>query len=307
MTPQGVTADIDDGIADDEIDGALAGGEVPDGRALERGDAPVIARVAAVQAFPVKSMDAAPAGRIELAESGVVGDRGHAVHEIGENGEPGEMLTAAELPRLRWVVAGLEPDGTVSLAVPGSDDALTGPAADRALSAWLDRPLRVVAVEPGSQLEAPVHLVTRQALEAADRGEHEAADCACSLDEPRANLVLDVEPSGQPASTIPERAGSARPCASGMRCSGSSATPTTASGSTPRCWSRGLSSPGTTSGWPTSRTCTRTCSRSPSTSTSRSPSPESNRSSRTAAALPRGTAGISPPGWRVRSVTSQVR
>lgn len=205
MTAQGMAADIDDGIADDEIDGALAESEVPEGRALERGGAPVIARVAAVQAFPVKSMDAAPAGRIELAESGVVGDRGHAVHEIGENGEPGEMLTAAELPRLRWVVAGLEPDGAVSLAVPGSDDALTGSAADQALSAWLDRPLRVVAVEPGSQLEAPVHLVTRQALEAADRGEHEAADCACSLDEPRANLVLDAEPSGQPTSTIPER------------------------------------------------------------------------------------------------------
>jgi MOSC domain-containing protein YiiM len=41
-------------------------------------------------------------------------------------------------------------------------------------------------------LDAPVHLVSRQALDAAARGEHDAADCACSLEEPRANLVLDL-------------------------------------------------------------------------------------------------------------------
>jgi hypothetical protein len=37
-----------------------------------------------------------------------------------------------------------------------------------------------------------VHLVSRQALDAAARGEHDAADCACSLEDPRANLVLDL-------------------------------------------------------------------------------------------------------------------
>jgi uncharacterized protein YcbX len=52
--------------------------------------------------------------------------------------------------------------------------------------------VRVVPVPAGSTLDAPVHLVTRQALDAAARGEHDAADCACSLSEPRANLVVDA-------------------------------------------------------------------------------------------------------------------
>ena len=50
------------------------------------------------------------------------------------------------------------------------------------------RPVRLARVAAGSTLDAPVHLVSRQALDAA-RGEHDAADCACSLEEPRANLV----------------------------------------------------------------------------------------------------------------------
>ena len=67
-----------------------------------------------------------------------------------------------------------------------------GPDADRALAEALGRPARLERVPAGSTLDAPVHLVSRQALDAAARGEHDAADCACSLEEPRANLVLDV-------------------------------------------------------------------------------------------------------------------
>ena len=37
-----------------------------------------------------------------------------------------------------------------------------------------------------------MHIVSVQALEAAERGEHEVADCACSLEEPRSNFVVDV-------------------------------------------------------------------------------------------------------------------
>jgi uncharacterized protein YcbX len=47
-------------------------------------------------------------------------------------------------------------------------------------------------VPPARTLDAPVHLVTQQALDAAARGEHDAADCACSLSEPRANLVVEA-------------------------------------------------------------------------------------------------------------------
>jgi hypothetical protein len=52
--------------------------------------------------------------------------------------------------------------------------------------------VRVAPVPSARTLDAPVHLVTRQALDAAARGEHDAADCACSLSEPRANLVVDA-------------------------------------------------------------------------------------------------------------------
>jgi uncharacterized protein YcbX len=143
-----------------------------------------LGRVDAVQAFPVKSLGAGPMSEIELDEAGVVGDRRWAVVSVEG------VLTADAAPRLRELTAVAGPDGVPVVTVAGA--AARGADTDRALTAVVGRPVRLEPVRAGSTLDAPVHLVSRQALDAAARGEHAAADCACSLEEPRANLVLDL-------------------------------------------------------------------------------------------------------------------
>ena len=153
------------------------------------------ALVRAVRVFPVKGMDAAAARMVRLDDAGVVGDRRHAVVD-----EAGALLSADAEPRLRDVSAWLDTDGALRLDVPGAEPGLTVEAAGAALSAYLGRWVHVVAVDPSRTLDAPVHIVSVQALEAAERGEHEVADCACSLEEPRSNFVLDLRSAaGGPA------------------------------------------------------------------------------------------------------------
>ena len=145
------------------------------------------ALVRAVRVFPVKGMDAAAARTVRLDGEGVVGDRRHAVLD-----EAGTLLTADAEPRLRAVSAWLDSEGALRLDVPGAEPGLTLAAAGAALTAYLGRWVQVVPVEPARTLDAPVHIVSVQALEAAERGEHEVADCACSLEEPRSNFVVDL-------------------------------------------------------------------------------------------------------------------
>jgi uncharacterized protein YcbX len=165
--------------ADDEDAGVPAAGE---------GDAgAIVGRVVVTQAFPVKGAGALPADGIRLDADGVVGDRRHAVVT-----DAGDLLTADAEPRLRDVLAAPADGGPPLLTVPTGLDGVRGPAADAALSAFLGHPVRVAPVPPARTLDAPVHLVTQQALDAAARGEHDAADCACSLSEPRANLVVEA-------------------------------------------------------------------------------------------------------------------
>ncbi len=151
--------------------------------------APAAALVRAVRVFPVKGMDAAAARRVRLDGDGVVGDRRHAVVD-----EAGALLTADQEPRLRDVSAWLDSEGTLRLDVPGVAPGLAAEAAAAAVSDLLGRWVHVVPVDPSRTLDAPVHIVSVQALEAAARGEHEVADCACSLEEPRSNFVVDVRP-----------------------------------------------------------------------------------------------------------------
>jgi uncharacterized protein len=150
------------------------------------GMADVLGRVETVQAFPVKSLQAGPLTAIDLDADGVVGDRRWAV--VTDAG----VLTADAAPRLREIVAVTGAGGAPLVTVPGGADGVRGEDADRALTSVLGRPVRLAPVGAGATLDAPVHLVSRQALDAAARGQHDAADCACSLEEPRANLVLDL-------------------------------------------------------------------------------------------------------------------
>jgi len=156
-----------------------------------------VASVRSVAVFPVKGAAAGVVGEVELDVDGVVGDRRFAVVPAGPKDDR-RVLTADAEPRLREVAAALV-GGELRLDVPGAAPGLAGAAADAALSDLLGRPVRVVPVPPGSQLDAPVHLVSQQAVAAALAGEHEVAHCACSLEEPRANLVLDLAAAEGPA------------------------------------------------------------------------------------------------------------
>jgi uncharacterized protein YcbX len=163
------------------------GGRPAGDRAGEHRGGVVVGRVVVTQAFPVKGAGAVRAESIRLDADGVVGDRRHAVVT-----DAGDLLTADTEPRLRDVLAAPADAGPPLLTVPGGAGGVRGEAADDELSAFLGRSVHLAPVPPARTLDAPVHLVTRQALDAATRGEHDAADCACSLSEPRANLVVDA-------------------------------------------------------------------------------------------------------------------
>src|SRR4051794_33834487 len=74
--------------------------------------------------------------------------------------------------------------------VPGTGD----PAADAAaLTAVLGRPVRLEATSGGTGEVAPVHLVSRGAIERAAGGD---VPEGCSADDPRANLLLELPGGG---------------------------------------------------------------------------------------------------------------
>lgn len=174
-----------------QVEGGPGGGERPrpaDQDPLATDSWTRVGRVSRVQVYPLKSAAAPPAAAVALDANGAVGDRWFTVTD-----EEGRPVTAEEAPELRSVVALLAMDGGLVLSVPGAPASLRGERADEALSALVGRTVRVVpAPRSAARLDAPVHLVSVQALDAAGRGEHAAADCACSLEEPRANLLVDL-------------------------------------------------------------------------------------------------------------------
>lgn len=146
-----------------------------------------VGRVVSVRSFPVKSMDAGALATARVLRSGVQGDRGWAVVDAD-----GQVVTARTDDVLRTVVSSLGADGP-ELTLPGRDGPLSGAEADGALSALLGRAVRVQAGETFTEV-APVHLVTRQAIAAGhlQHAEDDGGQCPCSVEEPRANLVLDL-------------------------------------------------------------------------------------------------------------------
>ncbi len=148
-----------------------------------------VGRLVQIRAFPVKSMDAAPVPTAQVLRSGVAHDRRWAVV-----GDDGAVLTARTDDVLRTVVADATDDGPSLTLDPGAPQ-VAGAAADAALSALLGRPVRLLAGEAFTEV-APVHLVSRQAIDAGHQHPHaDDAACPCSVEEPRANLVLDL-PAG---------------------------------------------------------------------------------------------------------------
>lgn len=149
----------------------------------------IVGRVVGLRAFPVKSMDAGSLTHARVLASGVEHDRSWAVIDAD-----GQILTTRTADVLRTVSAAVT-DGGPALTFPGSQAALTGEQAQSALSQLVGRPVSVQAAAGGGRgfnESAPVHLVSRQAIEHGTDHDDHGQDCPCSIEEPRANLVLDL-------------------------------------------------------------------------------------------------------------------
>jgi uncharacterized protein YcbX len=131
-----------------------------------RGVSAQVGRVGALTLYPVRSLAGIAVDSVRVAPSGLVGDRVWTA--IGQDGRP---VRAKDEPAMR--------------DVPATGD----PASDAAaLGAVLGRPVRLVATGAAPEV-APVHVVSRQSVERAARGD---VPEGCSADDPRANLLLDL-------------------------------------------------------------------------------------------------------------------
>jgi len=127
-----------------------------------------VGRVEQIWVYPVRSLAGTAVPQVEVTARGLAGDRA-------------------------WTVIG-DDDGAVRAKdAPGMSDVRgTGdPGADaEALSGVLGRAVRLVPTPEERVGVAPVHLVSRGAIERAASGE---VPEGCSADDPRANLVLTLE------------------------------------------------------------------------------------------------------------------
>jgi MOSC domain-containing protein len=105
---------------------------------------------------------------VDVAASGLAGDRAWTVV-----GDDGDVVRAKDVPGLA--------------DVPGTGD----PDADaRAVGDVVGRSVRLVPTPDEGTGVAPVHLVSRGAIDRAAEGE---VPEGCSADDPRANLVLSLD------------------------------------------------------------------------------------------------------------------
>src|SRR5437588_4349754 len=113
-------------------------------------------RVAGLWRHPVKSVPGEPVARVTVGRDGVVGDRGWGVRDLAS----GAILSAKREPRLLLLGARARGEG-VELSVPGHGTT-SGAEADRLLTGWLGRPVRLHAAPEAAYVdEAHLHLLTR--------------------------------------------------------------------------------------------------------------------------------------------------
>jgi uncharacterized protein len=126
-----------------------------------------VGRVEQVWIYPVKSLAGRSVTTAEIETAGLRGDRVWTVV-----GDDGELVRAKHAPEMAMVSATGDPETDAA-----------------ALSVVLGRP---VHLETGVQQPgvAPVHLVSRQAIDRAAAGE---VPEGCSADDPRANLLLHLD------------------------------------------------------------------------------------------------------------------
>ncbi len=130
-------------------------------------DERVVGRVAAIRVYPVRSTAGRELRSVAVTDDGLAGDRAWVVV-----GPDGAVLRGKDAPALADVATTGDPD---------ADSAAIGAALGTA-----------VTLAPAQQREgvAPVHLVGRDAIDRAAQGE---VPEGCSADDPRANLLLEID------------------------------------------------------------------------------------------------------------------
>ena len=127
----------------------------------------VVGTVAAVRVYPVRSTAGQARDSADITVTGLAGDRAWVAV-----GQDGAALRGKDAPALA---------GVATTGLPDVDADL--------LAAALGRPVALEPAQPGPGV-APVHLVSAGAVERAAAGE---VPEGCSADDPRANLVLEVD------------------------------------------------------------------------------------------------------------------
>jgi uncharacterized protein YcbX len=110
------------------------------------------ARVVAIKRHPVKSLRGEPVDTAVVTANGLDGDRAWGIRDE----ETGRILTGRREPSLLLAAATLRDDGTPEIVLPNGETCPgPGPALDVVLSAWLGRPVRLVAAteQPPSAAE----------------------------------------------------------------------------------------------------------------------------------------------------------
>ena len=125
-------------------------------------------RVEQLWVFPVRSLAGAEVPGVEVTPHGLAGDRAWTV--VGDDDR---------------VVRGKDVPGLADVAGTGDPDADA-----RAVGGFLGRAVRLVPTPEEESGVAPVHLVSRAAIERAAAGD---VPEGCSADDPRANLVLTLD------------------------------------------------------------------------------------------------------------------
>jgi uncharacterized protein len=99
--------------------------------------------------YPVKSMQGTPVEAVTVGPGGVDGDRAWGVVDLAA----GKVLSAKRWPTLLLASAAAADDGTVTITLPdGATHTAGDPATDAAVSAWLDREVRVQQPPTGEGL-----------------------------------------------------------------------------------------------------------------------------------------------------------
>jgi uncharacterized protein YcbX len=106
-------------------------------------------RVAQLWRYPVKSMQGSQVERVEVDERGVAGDRGWGVVDPAAR----KVLSAKRWGALLQASAAIDEAGEVTITLPDGGTHVAGdPATDEALSAWLDREVRLQRPPAGDGL-----------------------------------------------------------------------------------------------------------------------------------------------------------